>query len=232
METQTNMTPRQVDFKFGEYISQGIDLMKKDFGTILLSFIFALILGIIPFCGLVAFGNFYKICHKIDKGIPVEASEIFNFDDFMPYFIFQLYIFGACMLLIIPYVFLMVFSGNDGVVSGVVSGIISIVLVAAYFFLIYFILQAFYIPALITFKKITDVKTAWNISKVMTKGNLWMILFFSIVVTFLGELGIILCGIGIFLTIPFIYVSHYFAFKDGLAQIETVEKQVIETSVY
>lgn len=216
----TKLNPRPVNFKFGEYISQAIDLMKKDFGTILLSFLCLMIMSIIPFLGMVAGGNFYRICYKIDKGIPTSAVEIFNFDDFVPYFIFQLYLILGFIAAFFPLAFLGIFTDNEGMIFGFARGLGMLYLFAAYIFIIYLILQAFYIPALITFKKITDVKTAWNISKVMTKGNLWLILFFSIVVTFLGELGIILCGIGIFLTAPFIGVSHYFAFKDGLTQIE------------
>ncbi|MDP9957105.1 hypothetical protein J2X97_002771 [Epilithonimonas hungarica] len=215
-----NLQPRSVNFKFGEYISQAIDLMKKDLGTIILSFLCFIIMSIIPFCGILAAGNFYRICYKIDKGIPTGAGEIFNFDDFVPYFIFQLYIFAGIFLIFIPFGFLAIFADNDNIVSGFAGGIGVIYFISVYFVLIYLLLQSFYIPALITFKQIKDLKSAWNISKIMTKGNLLSILFFSIVVAFLGELGIILCGIGLFITLPFINVSHYFAFKDGLAQIE------------
>lgn len=214
---QTQLKPRKVDFKFGEYISQGIDLMKKDFGTIFLAFIFAMILGMIPFCGLMAIGNFYKVCHKLDKGIPVKADEVFNFDDFMPYFMFQIFIILGFIVALIPMGILMIIFNNSETASGI---LVVIYMFAFYFLMFYLLLQAFYIPALITFKKITDVKAAWNISKVMTKGNLWALFFFSIATVFLGELGILLCGIGILITIPFVYVSHYFAFKDGLTQIE------------
>lgn len=224
---QAQLKPRKVNFKFGEYISQAIDLMKKDFGVIFLSFLCLMILSIIPFCGILAAGNFYKICYKVEKGLPTGAGEIFNFDDFVPYFIFQLYMIVGFIVAFFPVAFLGIFADSDGIVSGFVKGIGMVYFLAAYFVIIYLFLQAFYIPALITFKKITDIKTAWNISKIMSKGNLLSILFFSIVVTFLGELGIILCGIGVFLTLPLIGVSHYFAFKDGLAQIEYDELEEI-----
>jgi hypothetical protein len=50
-----------------------------------------------------------------------------------------------------------------------------------------------------------DIKTAWNISKVMTKGNLLSIFLFSLVVSLLSQIGVLACGIGIFLTMPFMY---------------------------
>lgn len=214
------LNPKPVNFKFGDYISQAIELMKKDFGTILLSFLCVMILSIIPFCGLMAFGNFYKICYKIDKGIPTSAGEIFDFEDFTSYFIFQLYIFGATLVLMIPMFFLMPIwrNGNDPMKSA----LIMVFFFAVYFVIIYFLLQAFYIPALITFKKIRDIKTAWNISKIMAKGNLLIILLFSFVIGFLSELGIFACFIGIIFTMPFSYVAQYFASKDGLGQIESI----------
>lgn len=224
---QAQLKPRKVNFKFGEYISQAIDLMKKDFGVIFLSFLCLMILSIIPFCGILAAGNFYKICYKVEKGLPTGAGEIFNFDDFVPYFIFQLYMIVGFIAAFFPVAFLGIFADSDGVVSGFAKGIGMVYFLAAYFVIIYLFLQAFYIPALITFKKITNIKTAWNMSKIMSKGNLLRILFFSIVVAFLGELGIILCGVGVFLTLPLIGVSHYFAFKDGLAQIEYDELEEI-----
>lgn len=216
----TQLIAKKVDFKFGIYISQAIDLMKNNFGTVFLAFIFAMIMSIIPFCGLMAFGNFYKICYKLDKGIPVKAEEVFNFDDFMPYLLFQLYLFAAFALLFIPMIFLGAFLDKDGSGSAFGATIAVIYFIAAYFVVIYLILQAFYIPALITFKKMTDIKAAFNISKVMTKGNLWQIFFFSMATSFLSQLGIIACFVGVFITAPFYYVAHYFTCKDGLTQIE------------
>lgn len=216
------LNPKPVNFKFGEYISQGFDLLKANFGSIFLATLFTFLMSIIPFCGAVAQSNLFKFLRKIDKGEPAQSSEIFNFDDFMKYFTPQLLIFVGIMALYIPYFLLLamsgVFSGNEP------SGIAASLMMFYVFFLIivifYFALKGFYIIGLMSLKNIQGLKEAWNISKVMTSGNLLMILCFSIVIGFLGEIGIILCGIGIFLTIPFVYVAQYFAFKDGLGQIE------------
>ncbi len=212
------LNPKPIEFKLGEYISQGFELMKKDFGTILLSFLCAAILSMIPFLGLMAFGNFYKICYKIDKGIPASAGEIFNFDDFMPYFIFQVYIFAAVFIVMIPVFFFIPFMENTD--NSFAPFLFILYFVPVYIVLIYFMLKAFYIPALITFKKITDIKTAWNISKTMAKENLLMIFLFVIVVSFLAQIGMLACFVGIIFTMPFHYVAQYFAFKDGLEQVE------------
>ncbi len=57
----------------------------------------------------------------------------------------------------------------------------------------------------------------------MSKGNLLMIFLFSLVISFIGQIGIILCGIGIFLTIPITYICTYIAYEDALNQIKKDE---------
>ena len=54
----------------------------------------------------------------------------------------------------------------------------------------------------------------------MTKGNLLSIFLFSLVVSLLSQIGVLACGIGIFLTMPFMYTANYFAYEDAIHQIE------------
>ena len=89
--------------------------------------------------------------------------------------------------------------------------------------ILYFVLKGFYIPALITFKDVTDIKTAWNASKIMTKDNLLSIFLFSLVVGVLSQVGVIACGIGVLVTLPFMYAANYFAYEDAMNQIERDE---------
>ncbi len=219
---ETLVTPRKVNFKFGDYISQGFDLLKANFMPIFLATLFTLLMAIIPFCGAVAVSNLLKFLKKIDNGQQADPSEIFNFDDFMKYFIPQLLIFVGIIVLYIPYFLILAFSGmfSRNQPSGFVGLILVFYALLMAFVIFYFTLKGFYIIALMSLKGVPDLKGAWNISKIMTKGNLIMIFLFSIVVSFLGEIGIILCGIGLIFTIPFIYCAQYFAYKDGLAQIE------------
>lgn len=216
------LNPQPVNFKFGDYISQGFDLLKTNFGSIFLATLFTLLMSIIPFCGAVAVSNLLKFLRKIDKGESAQPSEIFNFNDFMKYLKPQLLILVAMIVLYIPYIIIMALSG---VFSGEQpSGFVGILMMLYMLFFIvivfYFTLKGFYIIALMSLKNVQGLKEAWEISKIMSSGNLIMIFLFSIVVGFLGEIGIVLCGIGIFLTIPYIYTAQYFAYKDGIAQIE------------
>lgn len=218
----TLMTPRKVDFKFGEYISQGFDLLKTNFMPIFLATLCTFLMSIIPFCGVVAVSNLLKFLRKVDNGEHAEPSEIFNFNDFMKYFVPQLLIFAGIIVLYIPYFLILALSGmfsgdQPSSFAGILMMLYGVFMVIVIF---YFTLKGFYILSLMSLKNISELKEAWNISKVMSSGNLLMIFLFSIVIGFLGEIGVILCGIGILFTIPFIYCAQYFAFKDGLAQIE------------
>lgn len=227
METQLKSRP--VDFKFGEYISQGFDLLKANFMPIFLATLCTFLMSIIPFCGVPAVSNLLKFIRKIDKGEQAEPSEIFNFDDFMKYFIPHLLIFAGVIVLYIPYFLIIALSGafSGDEPSGLAGIFMMLYGLFMVFVIFYFTLKGFYILALMSLKNVAELKEAWNISKVMTTGNLLMIFLFSIVIGILGEIGVILCGIGIFLTIPFIYCAQYFAFKDGLAQIEYDELKEI-----
>ncbi|CAA7385894.1 hypothetical protein [Chryseobacterium fistulae] len=214
---------KPIDFKFNEYLSKGYELLKKDFGNIFLAVLFCIIMSIIPFCGFLAMGNLYKFLKKISKGQQASAGEIFNFDNFTPYFILQLIIIGGVLLFYIPMLFMlpMIKSGHEPSENFLLFFI-------PYFAILYVAvviisLKGFYIPGLISLGGVKDIKTAWNISVVMSKNNLLSIFLFSLVVSILGQLGIILCGIGVFLTIPFIYTAHYYAFEDAFEQVENDE---------
>lgn len=217
MEIKLNIKP--IDFKFGQYLNQGFEILKKDFGKFFVAFLFTLILSIIPFCGLMAVGNFYKFSRKVFRGQPAEASEIFNFDDFLPYFYLQLIVFGAMIVLYIPVIIFVVVTNQMMDSPGILSILAPIYMIALVVFIFYFLIKGFYIPALISGAGIKDIKTCWSMSKNMTTGNEWKMLLFFFVVSFISQLGVILCGIGILLTMPYNYVTQFLAYDDALNQI-------------
>lgn len=230
------MNVKPVNFKFGEYLNSGLELLKKDYGNFILAYFFCFIMSIIPFCSLLAIGNFYKYCEKVHNNQQASPGEIFNFDDFASYFVLNLIIFVAFIIGYIPLMILMpaasIFSQNNEFAAGIM-GIIGIVYMFAFIITLFIILaKAYYIPGLISLKKITDFKEVWRISSIMTKNNLIVILLFTIVVSFLGQIGAVLCGIGIFLTLPFVYTSNYMAFRDAFQQIDKDEIKEIGNRNY
>lgn len=220
-----NFTAKPINFKLGEYLSKGFELLKKDFVNIFVAFLCCIVMGIIPFCGMLGAGNFYQYLRKLNKGQQASPGEIFNFDKFMPYFIIQLIVFAGIMLLYIPFFFIMpaiaVTQGEDPSPWIMIFMIPYMLIIYAVF--LYFALKGFYIPALISFKDVTDIKAAWNVSKVMTKNNLLSIFLFSFLLVLIMYAGILACGIGLLATIPFMYVANFFAYDDAINQIERDE---------
>jgi len=218
-----NLVPKPINFKLSDYINKGLELLKKDFGNIFVAFLVCLLMSIIPFCGLLAMGNLYKYLQKINRNQPASPGDIFDFKDFMPYFMLQLIILGGVLVLYIPLFAGLALSGAmshanepNPMVMVFLFPYLILMMVAIY----YFVLKGFYMIPLISLKGVTDIKTAWNISKVMTKGNLLSIFLFSLVVSLLAQIGVIACGIGLLLTMPFLYTANYFAYADAIQQIE------------
>ena len=224
MEVKLNIKP--IDFNFGDYLSQGFEILKKNYGKYLGAFLITILMSIIPFCALLAFGNFYKFCHKTFNGEHSKASDIFNFEDFLTYFYLQLIIFGAIIVFEIP-LLLIIFLSHQA--SESFSFLIPIYALGLVIFSFYFIIKGFYMPALISVANVKDVKTAWKMSQTMTSGNAWNILLFAFVISFLSQIGIILCFIGVLLTLPYNYVCQFLAYEDAIKQIQFDEIEEIGT---
>ncbi|MCF2221123.1 hypothetical protein H9Q08_17695 [Chryseobacterium sp. PS-8] len=217
---------KPVNFKLGNYISDGYEFYKANFGNLLGAFFLAMVMSIIPFCGLLAVGNFYKYCRDLRAGRQVSAGDIFNFDNFTPYFMIQLILFAGVMVIYIPMIIMMVAMGEQDPSAGP-PAFFFIYMFFVYVGILFVALKGFYMPALISLAGVTEIKQAWKISSVMSKGNLWSIFLYSLAVAFLSQLGVIACFIGLIFTIPFAYASHYFAYEDALKQVTYDEIQEI-----
>lgn len=216
-----NINP--VNFKFSQYLSQGWALYKNNFGNILLASLLTFVMAFIPFCAMLAVGNLYKYLRKLHKGQNAEVSEIFNFDDFLPYFFLQLILFGIFFILYIPGIVFWVWAITSLGKTDVPS-LPYTLFYYAYVFLIAIIImlisvKIFYSPMLISFLQVKDIKTALKASFIMTRGAFFQILGFSLVVGLLASIGYFACLVGLIFTLPFTYACNYFAFEDAVEQI-------------
>ena len=218
----STLTPKPVDFKFSEYLNKGFELFKKDMGTFIVAFLFAMIFSIIPIFSFLAAGNFIKLARKINQGEQVSATEIFNFDDFMVYFKLFLILLAAILVIQLPIFFLMPKPDESGMATSAdfPAGFM-IFFFAFIVVLYYFLLKAYYIIPLISLENVKSLKEAWSISSVMTSGNLLVILGFALVVGIIGELGVLACFVGLFFTLPLTYVLQYVSYEDGINQIKS-----------
>ena len=219
---ETKLSPKRVEFKFNEYLNKGFELFKKDMGTFIVAFIFMMILSLIPFCSFLAIGNFLKICRKINQGQQTSASEIFDFEDFWIYLkLFGILILGVVVLETPIFFFIPKDNGDTP------SAFFFLYLIAFMVVIFYITLKAYYIVSLISLERVKSIKEAWEISKVMSSNNLFMIFLFSIVVSFIGQLGILACFMGLIFTVPLTYVLQYVSYEDGLQQIKINETEEI-----
>ncbi|MDQ1098065.1 MULTISPECIES: hypothetical protein [Chryseobacterium] len=212
---------KPVNFDFSKYLNGGFEFYKNNFGDILLAYFFCFVMNIIPFCGILGIGNLYRYLHRLRKGEPAGPGDIFDFGDFVPYFILQLIVFAGAIVIYLPMMIVGFIAGaENGEPSPVFAMIMIPYMIIVMIAFLIVVLKAFYMPGLISIAGVKDIKTAWNMSVTMTKNNLLSIFLLVIITAILGQLGIIFCGIGIFLTIPFVYASNFMAIEDALQQIQ------------
>ncbi len=192
------------EFRFGEYLNTAIAILKKEPLMFFGYSIIASVLSSIPFLAYPAYAGFFVVADKIRKGEP------YSFDDFFGGFRDR---FGALLLAsIVSVIFIML-----GVMLCILPGIY---LAVGYALVIPFIL--FYTG---------DFWIAMELSRKLVSKN-WLIVFaFILVAGFLSSLGILLCFIGIFLTLPIFYLCVYAAYEDivGTGREVTSVKNESET---
>lgn len=226
MENLTQTTTINPNYKLdvGEAFSGGLDLFKKDVGGFVVSYLLVMVMSMIPLFGMLGIGNFYKICRKVENGGKAEAGEIFNFDDIAPYLLFMVILMCGMFALILPVEFGMIFSvfmfkENQA------AGAVAIVLIIAFVLVLIFAIAAmtsimyFFIP-LVALHGYKDFGKAFGIAWKLFKQNIFNSILLSIVLGFVSSLGILLCGVGIFLTAPLVICMHYVATKNIIVRFE------------
>ena len=218
-----SITNKGYDFNIGKYISEGFELFKKDIGGFILATLLAFIMSIIPFCGLLALGNFYKICKKVDQGEKVQAGDIFDFTDFGMYFKLYLLVLAIVVVLMIPIQIMLVpifmtaqYTDAGDIGPALFAGGMGIWIFLFVLLMIAFSLSLYFVQPLISIHRVQSVRQAYSLSWKIAKKNFLMIFLFTIVVGVISELGILACGIGLFFTIPLGICMRYVSYKDVL----------------
>lgn len=209
------------NFTIGKYISEGIDLFRKDPGGILIAFLLVVIMSLIPLCSILAVGNFYKVCRDVEITGKADSGKIFNFDDFVPYLKFLVILVAVIFLIFIPvplFIFpLSIFTGEDGSVSDIgaalVAGGFGLFMLFYFIFLITLSIATYYFIPLVALKGSHEVRknisTSWNLAK----KDFFSIFVFIIISAILSQIGVFACGIGLFLTIPIGLCMRYKSFE-------------------
>ncbi|MCY0976319.1 hypothetical protein PGH12_11425 [Chryseobacterium wangxinyae] len=210
------------DFNIGRYISEGFTLFKKDIGGFIIATLLAIVMSFIPFCSLLAVGNFYKICKKVDEGQSVQAGDIFDFTDFWMYFKLFFLVLLAVIILMIPVQITIIpiiaaaKGAGENINIAMLFGGMGIWFVLFLLFIFAFTVSLYFVQPIISLHKIQSVRQAYLLSWKISKKNFFMILIFSIIVGIISQLGIIVCGVGLLFTVPIGICIKYVSFKDVL----------------
>ncbi|MDR6921545.1 DUF4013 domain-containing protein [Chryseobacterium sp. 2987] len=213
------------EMNIGKFISEGVDLFKKDIGGFIVATLLLFFISLIPFLGVMALGNFYKICRKVDEGQKVQAGDIFDFTDFVTYLKLFLLLFVILFIIMIPIQLsllpiLFAASASDGQLSdtgaALFAGGMGIWFLLVIVLLFVVSISMYFVQPLISLYRISSVREAFSISWKLARRNFFMIFLFTIVVGIISQLGAIVCGIGLLFTIPLGICIKYASFKNIL----------------
>ena len=210
------------NFRFGNYINGGFELIKKDFASILVAYLLCMLIAFIPFCAILGIGNFYKVLQRIDRGEQANVGEIFDFKDFLPYFKFQIVVIALVFALLIPIQMFMIPSlmfwsnASDQISTIGVLGSMSVFIVIILIFIVLDTAATFFVTPLISLFGATNMRDTFTLSWQIAKKNLLQISLFMIATGLISQIGILLCGVGLLLTAPLAIVMKYVASKDIL----------------
>ncbi|WP_407482365.1 hypothetical protein [Elizabethkingia meningoseptica] len=208
----------------GNAFSGGLELFKKDVGSMLINYLMTIVISMIPFCSLLGIGNFYKSCRKIERGEKTEAGDIFNFDDIVPYLIFAFVMVFAVIAMVVPVEIMVLFSAvfaerNNGIEPVfVVVIIIAVLLLLAMLMVVSSVM--YYYVAVVALFGVKEFSKALKISWTLFKKNALSSIMLAIVVSLVGSLGVLLCGVGMFLSMPLAFCIRYVATKNIMIRFE------------
>ena len=191
----------KVDVKFGDWLEQGFALYKENLGLLIVPTLLVLIISMVTFgilAGPMMAGLVLMIVRVKDKTEPKPAiGDVFQgFQFFLNAFLFMVVyvvvsLVGSTILGIIP------------VIGGLAGIFFSYALAAFLLFALFLIVD-----------KQMDFWPACMASVDKVKTNFWPFLGFTVVITVISLLGMIACGVGIIVTLPFYYCAAAVAYRD------------------
>lgn len=218
------------NFEIGDYISQGWEIFKKEWLTFsiygLLTF-FIIVLSAITIIGPIfvvypLLIGFVKGADRVQRGENLSLGDMFTgFDKTGKLAMLVVLPLLIMVIMYLPILVLSFLSQGSESMQGVlllVSAVLGLLIMAA---AILFNLALFYAPYLVYFgdyEPMEALKTSFKLSK---KQPL-MVIAFIIIIGFINQLGMFLCGIGLFSSMALGYICYYPMLKDVLMKDETI----------
>lgn len=174
-------------FNLGNYINFAFSCIQKDPIKFFAYGFLSTVIASVPFLAYPAYAGFFVVADKIKKG------ELYTFDDF----------FGGFRDRLGPLILASIVGGVLMFVGFMLCVIPGIYLAVAWSFSIPFIV--FYTG---------DFWQAMEMSRKVITRSWFSFLLLAIIGGLLASLGILICFIGVFLTLPILYLSIYAAYED------------------
>lgn len=232
-------TTSKVDIKIGDYLNQTFTVFSnhwKDFTA------FAFISMILTFVSVITIVGPYLIMYPLYMGYgnvvdKIENNEAFEFNDFFigfkkwTHFIpYLLLVLGIMLALMIP-IFLILggiitfseynpdvvpFFGFSVFALFPIVGIVILLVTIISFLVPYFIYHG-------NFGTIKSIKFSYQV----VKNNFWYMILFVFIFSIISQIGVYLCFVGIFASMPIGYIMTYLMVKDlflmdGKNEIDTI----------
>jgi hypothetical protein len=192
---------QKYEVKFGEWIEQGFNLYKENLAVLILSGLVVTLLGGITMgilAGPLTVGMILICLALVDKKEPKpEVGDVFNgFQYFLNSFLFVL-VWGLISFAVIMLLNLIPCLGQ------IASFIVSLAISALIMFGLFLIAD-----------KNMDFWPASKESIEMIKPCFWPMMGLVILASVIGSIGLVLCGIGIIVTMPITYCILAVAYRD------------------
>lgn len=231
------------NFRFGDYISKGFELVNKNLGGFVgyavTYLLISTVISFVPILGQIAglvigpalMAGFYHVAHRVDLGEMPAFNEFFKgFDKlgnlFLTSFLTALIIIGSAIPGIIL-LFTTGFSMTDIILGGSEDVNSTMIIVSVLLMLIpamYLGVSYAFAPMFVWFYNLQP----WNAMETSRKvvGKNWLSMFgFSLVVGLIAALGILLIGVGLLYTLPACMCAVYAAFADITGLLEADETE-------
>lgn len=221
-------TSSKINIKIGDYINDGFSIYSRnwvEFSVYTFLSMILIILSVITIVGpyLMMFPiqmGYSNAVEKIQKGESIEMNDFFvgfkKWTSFIPYLLILILVGIGLMVGIFIYIGGFGFLANENEIFTAILGvsILSIIPIVIILSLLLSV-ATFLIPYLIYHGNMSTMDCIKASIKISTKNFLYLLLFiflFSII----SQIGVYLCVIGMFVTIPAAHIMSYLLVKDIL----------------
>ncbi len=205
---------QKVDIKFGPWIEQGFNLYKEHIGILILASLLVVLLSALTagiLAGPMVVGLVLIVLAYLDGKEPAPgAGEVFaGLNYFLNAFLF--YLVWGVVAIVVCFVLNLIPCVGQLAAPVVILAITTLVMFG---------------PFLIADKQM-DFWPASMASIEKVKTNFWPMLGFAVIVSILGSLGGIVCGIGMIVTLPLMYCVLAVAYREVFADTESAPAEEV-----